>query len=106
MDSVNVITQKVSSVVSGTLSNGISSGQTVLITGASGFLAAHILNEFLDHGYDVRGTVRSEETAAKVRKTHARYGDKLSFVVVEDVAEPGAFDEAVRGVDGVCIFLP
>ncbi|MCJ1317092.1 methylglyoxal reductase (NADPH-dependent) gre2 [Xylographa vitiligo] len=101
MESVKAASQKVASAVNGTLSNGSSSRQTVLITGASGFLAAHVLNEFLDHGYNVRGTVRSEETAAKVRKTHAKYGDKLSFAIVKDVAEPGAFDEAVKGVDGV-----
>lgn len=79
--------------------------QTVLVTGASGFLAAHVLNEFLDHGYRVRGTVRTEETAAKVRKTHAKYGDKLSFAIVEDVAAPGAFDEAVKGVNEVGVPL-
>ena len=76
-------------------------GETVLVTGASGFVAAHVLNEFLEHGYHVRGTVWSEETAAKVRKTHAKYGDKLSFTIVKDVAAPGAFDEAVKGVAGV-----
>jgi len=85
--------------------NGITSigEQTILVTGASGFVAAHVLNEFLDHGYNVRGTVRSKETAAKVRKTHAKYGDKLSFAIVEDVAAPGAFDEAVKGVNGVSV---
>jgi len=76
-------------------------GKTVLITGASGFVAAHVLNEFLDHGYHVVGTVRSEATADKVRKTHAKYGDKLSFAIVPDVATPGAHDEAVKSVDGV-----
>ena len=75
--------------------------EPILITGASGFLAAHILNEFLDHGYSIRGTVRSEETAEKVRKTHKKYGDKLSFAIVKDVAAPGSFDEAVKGVAGV-----
>ena len=101
MEAVKDTTQKIASAVNGALANGTSNGQTLLVTGASGFLAAHILNEFLDHGYHVRGTVRSEETAAKVRKTHAKYGDKLSFAIVKDVAEPGAFDEAVKGVDGV-----
>lgn len=81
--------------------NGTSS-EPVLITGASGFVAAHVLNEFLEHGYSVRGTVRSEESANNVRKTHAKYGDKLSFTIVKDVAAPGAFDEAVKGVQGVC----
>ncbi|KAI9717258.1 MAG: hypothetical protein M1812_004785 [Candelaria pacifica] len=99
--------QAVSAVINGVnnVTNGASSthsNETILITGASGFVAAHVLNAFLSHGYNVRGTVRSEETANKVRKTHGKYGDKLSFAIVKDVAAPGAFDEAVKGVDGVC----
>jgi uncharacterized protein YbjT (DUF2867 family) len=75
--------------------------QTVLITGASGFIAAHVLNAFLQAGFKVRAAVRSEKTAEKVRKTHGKYGDALSFVIVPDIAVAGAFDEAVKGVDGV-----
>jgi uncharacterized protein YbjT (DUF2867 family) len=75
--------------------------QTVLVTGASGFIAAHILNVFLEAGFKVKATVRSERTAENVRKTHGRFGDALSFVIVPDIAAPGAFDEAVKGVDGV-----
>ena len=75
--------------------------QRVLVTGASGFLAAHVLNEFLSHGYEVVGTVRSEDAANRVRSTHAKFADKLSFAIVPDVAVAGAFDEAVKGVDGV-----
>ncbi|KAK4993696.1 hypothetical protein LTR50_000307 [Elasticomyces elasticus] len=75
--------------------------QTVLITGASGFLAAHVLTAFLEAGYKVRGTVRSESTAEKVRKSHAKYVDNLSFAIVRDITASGAFDEAVDGVDGV-----
>lgn len=29
-------------------------------------------------------------------------GDDLEVVVVEDIAKPGSFDEAVKGVQGVC----
>lgn len=79
--------------------------QLILLTGASGFVAAHVLNSLLQHGYDVRGTVRSEASASKVRKTHSHLlnGDdsRLSFAIVQDVAKPGGFDEAVEGVDGV-----
>ena len=79
--------------------------QLILLTGASGFVATHVLNSLLQHGYNVRGTVRSEASASKVRKTHSHLlnGDdsRLSFAIVQDVAKPGAFDEAVTGVDGV-----
>ena len=32
---------------------------------------------------------------------HPQVGDKFSYVIVKDIAEPGAFDEAVKGVDTV-----
>jgi uncharacterized protein YbjT (DUF2867 family) len=75
--------------------------QTVLVTGASGFVAGHVLNYFLEAGFNVRAAVRSEKTAGNVRKTHSRFGDALSFTIVPDMAAPSAFDEAVKGVDGV-----
>jgi nucleoside-diphosphate-sugar epimerase len=77
------------------------SQQIILITGASGFVAAHILTSFLEKGYNVRGTVRSPSSAQNVKESHAKYGDKLTFVIVPDITVEGAFDEAVKGVDGV-----
>lgn len=77
--------------------------QTLLVTGASGYIAAHVIHQLLEAGYKVRGTVRSESSAQKVRETHSRYADALSFSYVKDIAAPGAFDEAVVGVDGVRI---
>ncbi|GAM40632.1 cinnamoyl-CoA reductase [Talaromyces pinophilus] len=74
---------------------------TVLVTGASGFIATHVVNAFLRKGYNVRGTVRSEKSAAEVRQTHADYTGQLSLFIVPDIAAPHAFDEAVKGVDGV-----
>ena len=76
-------------------------GKTVLVTGGSGYVAAHVLNSFLSRGYNVRTTVRTQATAEKVKKSHKQYLDRLSFAIVGDVATPGAHDEAVRGVDGV-----
>jgi hypothetical protein len=78
-------------------------GKTVLITGGSGFVAAHVLNSFLSRGYNVRITVRSAASAEKVQKSHSKYLSQLSFAIVPDVQTPGGHDEAVRGVDGVSI---
>jgi len=94
--------EKTKAVFSHNSSNGTSNNETtVLITGGSGYIAAHVLNSFLSRGYKVRATVRSENSAESVRKTHAQYADKLSFAMVEDITTPGVFDEAVKGVDGV-----
>ncbi|KIW04941.1 uncharacterized protein PV09_04106 [Verruconis gallopava] len=76
--------------------------ETVLVSGASGFVAASIIKELLTNGYAVRGTVRSESSANKVREAHAEYAKgNLSLVIVKDIATPGAFSEAVKGVDGI-----
>jgi nucleoside-diphosphate-sugar epimerase len=80
--------------------------QTILITGASGFVAAHVVSVFLKAGYNVRGTVRSDNTGRKVLSTHASTtslpsSGKLTLSIVSDITIPGAFDEAVKGVDGV-----
>jgi len=94
METVKNVAQQAVNALTGT-------GKTVLVTGANGFVAAHVLNAFLEKGYHVRGTVRSEESAERVRQTHANYNDQLSFVIVKDITQPGAFDEAVKDVDGV-----
>lgn len=74
--------------------------KVILITGASGFIATHIVADFLRAGYQVRGTVRSSSTAKAVRQSFAQYAEQLSLTIVEDVGRPGAFDSAVQGVHG------
>ncbi|KAL3444392.1 NAD(P)-binding protein [Aspergillus insuetus] len=75
--------------------------ETILVTGASGFLASHIILRFLEAGYNVRGTVRSTSTAERVKARYPRFSDQLSFAIVSDIAVPGAFNDAVKGVTGV-----
>jgi uncharacterized protein YbjT (DUF2867 family) len=79
------------------------SAQIILVTGASGFIGGHVLNAFLEAGYKVRAAVRSEEIAKNVRKSHSKYADQLSFAVVPDIVTKDSFNEAVKGVNGVCI---
>ncbi|KAK4493757.1 hypothetical protein PRZ48_014942 [Zasmidium cellare] len=68
----------------------------VLLTGGSGFIAAHVLDYLLEHGHSVVTTVRSQEKADKIKEAHPKYGkDKLDFALVEDIAQEGAFDKAV-----------
>jgi len=76
----------------------------VLVTGASGFLATHIVKTLLARGFSVRGTVRSPARASylkdKLFPKEAADG-RFEFVVVENLAAPNAFDEAVKGVDAI-----
>ncbi|KAJ3033588.1 hypothetical protein HDV00_006046 [Rhizophlyctis rosea] len=74
--------------------------EKILVTGASGFIAAHILNILLDQGYSVRGTVRSDAKAEALRKTFAhKAADRLEVVAVGELDKEGVFDEVVKGVD-------
>lgn len=68
----------------------------VLVTGGSGFIAAHVLDVLLEHGHSVVTTVRSPDKGNKILGNHGNLNkDKLDFVLVEDMAKPGAFDAAV-----------
>ncbi|OQD81020.1 hypothetical protein PENANT_c030G05432 [Penicillium antarcticum] len=68
----------------------------VLLTGGSGFIAAHVLNVLLGRGHSVVTTVRSQAKADAIRRTHPKISnDRLSFFIVEDIAQPNAFDLAV-----------
>ncbi len=69
----------------------------VLLTGGSGFIAVHVLEALLTQGHSVVTTVRSDAKAQMLRETFPNYGtDKLDFAIVADMAEEGAFDEAVK----------
>ena len=74
-------------------------GSLILVTGASGFIASHIVREALAIGYHVRGTVRSEDKAARSQRLHA--SPNYSTVIVEDMSQDDAFNEAVKGVDAI-----
>ena len=75
--------------------------EIVLITGCSGFVGSWITHAFLEAGYKVRGTVRSEKSIDSIKEKHAKHADRLSFSVVPDMAVPDALDDAVKGVSGV-----
>ncbi|GAA6056229.1 hypothetical protein JCM3770_002098 [Rhodotorula araucariae] len=72
----------------------------VLVSGASGFVGTAVVLAFLEKGYRVRGTVRSQEKADKWEKKHAaKFAEgQIEWAIVEDIAAPGAFDEAIKGV--------
>ncbi|KAL4880827.1 hypothetical protein BJY04DRAFT_190893 [Aspergillus karnatakaensis] len=69
----------------------------VLLTGGSGFIAAHTLDQLLERGFDVVTTVRSEDKGDRILAAHPNTPkEKLSYVIVKDIAQDGAFDEAVK----------
>ncbi|KAI0206086.1 hypothetical protein F4808DRAFT_447937 [Astrocystis sublimbata] len=78
-------------------------GSTVLVTGCNGFIGSHVTNQFLQHGFRVRGTVRDAgKDAWMTTLFDTKYGlGRFEFFPVPDMAVPGAFDEAMRGVSAV-----
>lgn len=75
----------------------------VLVTGASGFIGAHTVLEFLNSGYEVRGSIRDLKRAESLRQmlaAHTEHIDKLEFVAAS-LTETACWDEAVAGCDGV-----
>ncbi len=67
----------------------------VLVTGGSGFVAAHVVESLLKRGHSVVTTVRSKEKGDKILEAHPSAKESLSYVLVPDMSEPGAFDDAV-----------
>lgn len=75
---------------------------TILVTGATGFIAGHIIDQALKIGYTVRGTARTQEKAEltkKIFKNHSKY----STAIVSDFGSPPQkeLEDAIRGVDVV-----
>lgn len=75
----------------------------VLITGASGFIGAHTVLEFLNHGYEVRGTVRDlarTDALKAMLSKHTEHIDKIDFVAAT-LTDENCWAAAVEGCDGI-----
>lgn len=76
----------------------IPKGSTVLVTGVNGLIGSHIANQFLEHGYNVRGTVRDLGANNWVVSAFEKFGNgRFELVKVVDMNSRGAFDEAIKG---------
>ncbi|EIW73384.1 hypothetical protein TREMEDRAFT_24957 [Tremella mesenterica DSM 1558] len=77
---------------------------TVLITGVTGFLAAHTAVRFLEGGWNVRGTLRSKSKIQALNEMpeFRPYIEKgmLEFYITGPL-ESGDYSEAIKGVDAV-----
>ncbi|KAK6195722.1 hypothetical protein SNE40_001090 [Patella caerulea] len=72
----------------------------VLVTGASGYIATHVIKQLQEEGYRVRGTVRSLQDENKVKHLHALCPEaqfKLELVEA-DLTKPESWEAAVKDV--------
>lgn len=82
------------------------SDTTVVVTGATGYIARHVVVQALDAGYTVRGTARSAASAPTLRDelkdfvADASSLDRFS-VAPADLMDDGGWVDAVRGADYV-----
>lgn len=79
------------------------SNPTVLVTGATGFVAMHCILKLLDGGWTVRGTLRDLRRADALADVLARHGatrERLQFAQA-DLGDDRGWAEAVRGCEYV-----
>lgn len=74
-------------------------GSLVLVTGANGYIGSHVADQLIQAGYRVRGTVRDASKVGWLKEMFdANYGpEKFELAIVEDLAKPGAYDDACKG---------
>jgi dihydroflavonol-4-reductase len=75
----------------------------VLVTGATGFVAQHVILQLLAKGYQVRGTVRSMKRADEVRGVLAKHDARAKDIefVEADLSSDAGWAEAVKGCEFV-----
>ncbi|KAL2847842.1 NAD(P)-binding protein [Aspergillus pseudoustus] len=75
----------------------------VLVTGANGYLASHIVDQLLLAGYNARGTVRALGKGQWLSEfLTKKYGlGRFELAEVPEMAAPGAFTQSVKGVSAI-----
>ncbi|WP_136659668.1 aldehyde reductase [Nitratireductor sp. XY-223] len=85
----------------------MSNDQTIFVTGASGFIAEHIILQALEAGHRVRGSLRDMKKAAAIREALSGHlsqpdaaAERLDFVEL-DLSSDRGWNEALSGVDAL-----
>src|SRR4051794_21281951 len=72
-----------------------------LITGGAGFVGSHVADELLKHGYVVRALDNLSEQVHGPNPRRPEYLDAEVELMVGDVRDPAAVEEALEDIDVV-----
>lgn len=79
---------------------------TVLVTGATGFIAQHIVKLLISKGYDVVGTVRLDQKGQKLARNAKEAGPgHFRYAIVPDMVQTGAFDHVFVDFPQISVVL-
>lgn len=76
---------------------------SVFVSGATGYIAQHIVKTLLENNYKVVGSVRSTEKGEKLTKL--LQSNNFNYEVVNDIQKEGSFNEALKKHPEVTVFL-
>lgn len=77
--------------------------KTVFVSGATGFIAQHLVKQLLEKSYKVVGTVRSDAKGTHLANLFK--SENFAYEVVPDIEPEGAFDEALKKHPETAVFL-
>ncbi|KAF5972658.1 dihydroflavonol-4-reductase [Fusarium coicis] len=75
--------------------------QYVLVTGATGFIGAHVVDQLLLRDIKVRGATRSLPKGEAMIDARPEFREKLDFVHIDDFKNTGGFLKAIQDIDAV-----
>ena len=76
---------------------------SVIVSGATGYIAQHVVLQLITKGYKVVGTVRSAKKGEDLK--NKLKSDNFTYEIVKDIGAKGAFDEALKAHPEVTVFI-
>jgi len=77
--------------------------QTILVTGGTGYIGSWVVKGLLEHGHNVRITVRDKSKTAKYQYLQDLANETEGTLEIweADLMKSGSFDEAAKGCDSI-----